>query len=102
MTMTFSEGEDKIAKGNAYQAFMRGWKNGACVNAMDEIFTKRATDDPIRVNYEAGYEAGRKARSEAAQTATERTGHRPSVLRTQGGDEGMRSSFDSLVEKIKD
>jgi ribosome modulation factor len=73
-----------IARANAYQAYMRGWKNGACVNAMDERFMARVKDDPVRQQYEAGYEAGYAARNVAASTATARTGHHPSVLRTQG------------------
>jgi hypothetical protein len=64
-----------------YQSYMRGWKNGACVNAMDPTFTTRDAADLMRIEYEAGYTAGRAARNVAAIMATARTGYEPSVLR---------------------
>jgi hypothetical protein len=79
--MTIERDPDRIAAANHYQSYMRGWKNGACVNAMDATFVGRETSDPIRQHYEMGYAGGRKARNNAANIATNLTGHVPSVLR---------------------
>jgi hypothetical protein len=79
--MTESDETDRRAAANCHQAYMRGWKNGASVNAMDPTFIGREKSDPVRKHYEIGYSDGRKARTIAADIATNLTGHVPAILR---------------------
>jgi hypothetical protein len=92
--MTIEQDPDRTAAANHYQSYMRGWKNGACVNAIDTTFIARETSDPIRQHYEMGYAGGRKARNNAANIATNLTSHAPSVLRMADGKEPRHLFFD--------
>jgi hypothetical protein len=69
-----------------YMTYMEGWKDGAAARAYDSKF-KEHTDPVIRETYEAAYTAGYEARGEASNAASERTGYKPSILRTaaEGG-----------------
>jgi hypothetical protein len=83
----------RIDTANHYQSYMRGWKNGACVNAMDSAFIGREKTNPMRKYYEIGYSDGRKARNNAANIATNVTGHVPAVLRLADGERQQRYLF---------
>jgi hypothetical protein len=98
--MTVEQDPVRIAAANHYQSYMRGWKNGACVNAMDATFIARETSDPMRKHYEIGYSDGRKSRNVAANIATNLTGHVPSVLRLADGERPPRHLFfDGIRER---
>lgn len=65
---------------NCWQAYMKGWKAGAGVKAMDPMVAHHP-DNGLRAAYNQGYADGRKAFNDAGAHATELFGYTPSVLR---------------------
>jgi hypothetical protein len=57
---------------------VRGWKDGAYGKAMDAKF---ANHTKLGGEYEKGYTDGYRARGEMQQSASEKYGHVPSILR---------------------
>ena len=77
----------QIDAANRYEAYMRGWKDGASIKAMRQEMTALAPKAPLRLSYEDGYTDGRTARAAASQYATRVTGHEPTILRLQADGE---------------
>jgi ADP-ribose pyrophosphatase YjhB (NUDIX family) len=63
-----------------YQLYLRGWKDGANIRAMDPF----SQEFPP---YGRGYADGRRARSAAAEEYAKEIGHIPMVLRLAGDDQ---------------
>ena len=79
-----------------YHAFLVGWTDGAKGGAARATFAQHKTRPDLTKMYLDGFDAGRLARTVAAQTATARTGHAPSVLRDAlcESDDGVVVSED--------
>lgn len=72
----------EIDAANRYHSYRKGWQHGAATRAMGPEFTGHV-DDGIREAYLLGYQDGRSELAKALQTAQQRYGHTPTVLRTQ-------------------
>lgn len=73
---------EEIAAANQWHSYMRGWKHGAGVKAMDPTFTGHS-DVALRAAYEKGYTEARAAYNAAGARASELYGYEPSILRLQ-------------------
>ena len=71
-----------VRAGELWDTFMRGWTHGAGMRPLDPKFTQH-TRIEICEAYAKGYEDGRASRNSAAQTAAQRFGYTPTVLRLQ-------------------
>ncbi len=69
-------------KNELFQCFRRGWKHGACANAVDKRFTAHTRED-VRIAYDRGHQAGRDASLLAAAHECDRLDYDPrfSMLR---------------------
>jgi hypothetical protein len=61
-----------------FLVYMRGWRHGACMKAMDPTL---AHHQKYGQTYDQGYADGHKSRSDASQRAAKRFGYTPSILR---------------------
>lgn len=71
---------EEMNAANRWQAYMKGWKAGAGVKAMDPMIEQHPDND-LRKAYSLGYADGRIAHNNAGTRATELFGYTPSVLR---------------------
>lgn len=68
---------------NRFAAFQKGWAAGAVGREMDARLVD-SINDGIKRAYEQGYTEGMLARDKALRGASNRYGHKPSVLRSAG------------------